>query len=143
MAKYLKYQVVPELQIIVEYLAGEINLNELINFQISEIKDKSYSKEFNNVTDLRDAVFIVSEGDIKKYVDFVKQTDEMISTRKVAFLTNTPKQAALTIMYSYYIESSPINNKVFSTLDAAMSWVGISIENHDIIENILHKFRNS
>jgi hypothetical protein len=141
MPNCLKYQVIPELQIILEYLAGHIDLNELINFEIAQSEDESYNSAYSNITDLRNAEFIVTENAIKKYVDFVKKTEKMISYRKVAFIVGTPSQTALTILYAQLVNHLPINNKVFSTLEAAMNWIGLKINDQQLVQKTLESLK--
>jgi hypothetical protein len=134
MANCLLYTIIPELKLIVEYMSGKIDLPTMVNFQIKETEDSLYNADYDNIADLRNAEFVITDGAIKKYAEFVRQTEKMISNRKVAILTVTPNQTAITMMYSQYIDNSPINNKVFSTMEAAIKWIGITSEDSQIVE---------
>jgi hypothetical protein len=46
------------------------------------------------------------------------------SIRKFALLTSTPQQVAFSTMFGLHIKSFyPVNVEVFSTYDAAISWI--------------------
>jgi hypothetical protein len=142
MTKILRYKVIPECKLIVEYFEGQIGLNELIDFQLRQMEDKSCNPGYNDLTDLRNSEFIVQKNDVKKYADFVKQTEIKQGNRKVAIITENPGQTAITMLYSSYTKQLPLNNKVFSTLEAALKWIGIPGNDFLKVENILDKLKN-
>jgi hypothetical protein len=122
---YLAYKVLPELKIIVEYFEGQIYLKDLIEFQLNQLNDKTCKIEYSDITDLRNAEFIVKKDDLKHYVDFIKENEEKQGNRRIAIIADTPFQTALTMLYSSYTESLMLNNKVFSTEEAAFKWLEI------------------
>lgn len=143
MAKFLTYKALPELDLVVEYFEGQINLHDLIDFQLRQL-DHAMCNLINNViTDLRNSEFIVLKNDVKKYADFVKNTEEKQRNRKVAIIADTPTQTAITMLYSSYTEGLPLNNKVFSTVEAAAKWLGITSVNILLVEKTLNFLKNN
>ena len=143
MANSLKYKIIADLKVIVEYYEGRIFLNDMIEFETREMKDKEYYPQLNMIADLRNAELLASDKDVIEFADFMKKTKELLAERKVAIVTNTPYQAALTTLYSLYTADSPLNNKVFSTLEAAMKWIGLPESKQHIIEETFENLRKS
>jgi hypothetical protein len=135
MGKCAKYKIITELKVIVEYFEGDIFLNDMIDFETREMNDKDYNPKFNMITDLRNVELIASENDVLQFVSFMKKTTQLLDQRKVAIITNTPKQAALTTLYVLYFADSPIVNKVFSTLKGAIEWIGLPSEKISVVED--------
>jgi hypothetical protein len=143
MSHRIKYKIIPELKVAVEYYEGQISLNDIIEFELSEMENSEYRPTLNFVADFRNAELIAAESDVKKFVDFLKKTEGIIDQRKVALVTDTPNQVVLTTLYALYTSDMPVKNKVFSTLDAAMKWLEIKEENYDLIIGNLEELKNT
>lgn len=142
MANYMSYKVLPDLKIIVEYFEGQINLQDLINFQLNQLKDESCRLDYNDITDVRNAQFVVLKDDLKKYVEFVRNSDAKQHNRKVAIIADNPGQTAITMLYSAYTENLALNNKVFSTIEAAIKWMGMPVDRLSSISDTIELIKN-
>jgi hypothetical protein len=143
MSHRINYKIIPELQVAVEYYEGQLSLNDIIEFELREMENSEYSPKLNFIADFRNAELIASEGDVKKFIDFLKKTKGIVDQRKVALVTETPNQVVLTTLYALYTSDMPVKNKVFSTLDAAMKWLEIKEESHKIILKSLEELRRT
>lgn len=96
----------------------------------SELKQVWSSPHFNPnysvLIDIRKATFA---GDSKDFPDFLSVFVAMPGNRinrKLAVLTETPKQVAYSTMFGQYLKSRfPLTVEVFSTYEAAMTWLGL------------------
>ena len=139
---YLTYKVLPEIKIIVEYFEGPIDLQDLITFQMNQLNDKNCKIEYSDITDLRNAEFIIKKDDLKRYVNFVKENDAKQGNRKVAIIADTPLLTAITMLYSTYTENLLLNNKVFSTQEAAYQWLELPEDHYSIINIALDELKD-
>jgi hypothetical protein len=141
MSNRIKYKIISELQLAVEYYEGQISLNDVIAFELSEMKNSEYSPMLNFIADFRNAELTASESDVKEFVDFLKKTEGIIDNRKVALVTDTPNQVVLKTLYALYTSDTPVKIKVFSTLDAAMKWLEVKEKDHSLIFQTLEELK--
>ena len=140
----VKYRVLPDIKIIIEYFNGAITLNDIIENDENIVIDKQYNLNYNSIISFRDAQFMLSEdNDIINYINFVNTNSKIIGKRKVAFLTSTPDQVALLTIYEMLGENLPMTYNIFSTMKASLKWVGVSISYIDLFEKYIEDLKNS
>jgi len=138
------YRILHEEKLIVEYYSGEIVLENLIEFKKMLLTDPEYNPHYNLLADLRDATFLLTEYEIKGYLDYAKPVLYLFKKRKSAYLTHTPNQVVFVTFIDYYSEGFlPIETKIFSTSNAAISWLKHSICTSDVLENELIDLKNT
>lgn len=139
---YIHYKILPELNLIIEYYCGKINLDDVIDHKKLEIKDLEYSANYHFIADLRDSELdVVSNQDFFDYLDFVEMNNKVAGQRRSAILTNTPNQVAITSLFRMNSKSLPINFEIFSTLEAAIDWVNLSANYFDDIKESIHNMK--
>lgn len=141
MNKILHYKIIPDLKLTIEYFKGKIYLDDIIDFKNIEIKDKEYNPNHNSVGDFRDAELLLDENQIKEFINYVKINNKNIGVRKSALLTNTPDQVVTTSLYQLNSEGLPMSFKIFSTLESALKWVGISPNDYHKIEKTIQDMK--
>jgi len=138
------YRILHEEKLVVEYYSGEIVLDNLIEFKKILLTDPEYNPHYNILADLRDATFLLTEYEIKRYLDYAQTILYLFKKRKSAYLTYTPNQVVFVTFIDYYSEGFlPIEVKIFSTSNAAISWLKHSIFNYDVLENELIDLKNT
>jgi len=89
-------------------------------------KSAQFNPNYSVFIDIRKATF---SGDSKEFPDFLSIFSDMPGThtnRKFAVLTETPQQVAYSTMFGQYMKLNyPLVVEVFSTYDAAMTWLGV------------------
>ena len=140
---YIQYKILPELDLIIEYYSGKINLDDIIGHKKLEIKDSEYSANYNFIADLRDSELDVIRQDIIDYLDFVEMNNKVSGQRKSAILTNTPNHAAITTLFRMNSKNLPINFEIFTTLEAAIDWINLSSNYYDNIEESIRNMKNN
>lgn len=142
--KKYHYRILHEEKLIVEYYSGEIILENLIAYKKILLADPEYSPQYNLLVDLRDATFLLTEYEIKKYLEYTKPVHYLFKKRKSAYLTHTPNQVVFVTFIDYYSEVFlPIEVKIFSTTNVAISWLKHSISTFDVLENELIDLKNT
>jgi len=139
---YIKYKILPELNLIIEYYCGKVNIDDIINHKKSEIEDIEYNPNYNFIGDLRDSELDVTQEDVFVYVSFLETNNKVSGQRKSAILTNTPNQVAFTSLFKHKSKKLPANNQIFSTLEAAMEWLNLSKNHLTHIMGIIENMKN-
>ncbi|NEW80418.1 MAG: hypothetical protein GZ086_13555 [Gelidibacter sp.] len=65
----------------------------------------------------------------------------MHGDRRSAILTNTPNQTIFTSLYILEVQNSPSHVEIFSTMDAALRWVGLSSVDNIKIEAVINEMK--
>lgn len=136
MDKYLKYYILKEKGVIIEVLKGSITLQDYIAFKMDQLNDKDFTPELDYFIDYCDVNIVFSNEmreKIEQYIAFSKTIENPSRYSKVAVITNTPDQ----VVFSTILGSSDerkINYKIFSTMEAALSWVGLTDSDIDIVK---------
>ena len=120
-----KYFIIKDKNLVLEILSGSFELSDYINLKQSQFKDPDYDPNFSLILDIRNIEDIVSEKKIKEYPERIKPIQHFTNRIKAAVITHTPSQVAGASLYKSF-EDKPIDYKIFSTLEYALNWIGIS-----------------
>ncbi|SNR78538.1 hypothetical protein SAMN06265371_11346 [Lutibacter agarilyticus] len=141
MIKTAQYKILPEMKIIIEYFSVETVLDDMISHRKVLIQDNNYNPNYNFVTDFRDTNLNFSESDLLSYIDFAKTYPNMAAKRRGAILTENPKQTVISHLFILNLDDLPFIVDIFSTMDAALRWVGLSSTYKEIIENEISRMK--
>ncbi|MGV8946196.1 MAG: hypothetical protein ACOH1N_07185 [Lutibacter sp.] len=119
----------------------ETTLDDKIAHRKKVIQDKDFNPNYNFITDFRDTHIDFSLEDVSAYIEFAKNTPKMHGDRRSAILTNTPNQTVFTSLYILEIKDIPSHVEIFSTIDAAIKWVGLSSNKKRIIESVINEMK--
>jgi hypothetical protein len=86
---------------------------------------------------------LISEEEGKHFYNFLKNETKFHKKRRVAHLTQTPEQVAITTQFTLLVDTSLFDVNTFSTLKATLTWVRLSIEDYNLIETYLNEIKNS
>jgi len=142
MKKVVTYKILPEFRIIIEFVYGQINYLDIMELKKAEIEHKDYNPNFNFIAVIQNAQISTTEDEISLYINTIKENSRIIGNRKSAILTSTPDQVVISTIYQLAAEMLPMNFKIFSTIDSALSWIemprqsGLKIKS--IIENLIY-----
>ncbi len=141
MKKCIRYKIISDLKLTVEYYRGAINLEDIINFKNTEIIDEKYNPNYNSIGDFRDADFFLDEKQIKEFINYIKNNKKNMGVRKTALLTNTPSQVVTSTLYQLNSDGLPMNLKIFSTLESTLKWIDISKSDYQIIDKAVQDMK--
>jgi hypothetical protein len=134
--KLVDYIIIPDIKIIVECYKGYLSEEEVLNHKNAMYKDKQYDPAFNVITDMRELEMQVqADDDIKKLGEFINFLKNTPIERKGALLTSKPNQAVMAQLFKELARNTVIEYEVFSTLDAAMIYVGLPLSNFDMVND--------
>lgn len=131
-----KYKHFPEGQLLMETFYGDIALDDLhqINqHQSNHIDFRHVKKTFS---DIRKAKISLSVDELNNYIEDLKNMLK-IQQFRWAIVTDHPQSTALSLL----IKNDPFfDNKVrvFSTVTAALIFLGIEVHTQDILNNNYH-----
>lgn len=115
------YQIVPEHQLVVEKLTGEITVEELALKTQTVFSDPLYQPTYNGVMDLRKAVSRMSKVELYDFASLIGET-EMFGQAKWAIIADDPIVVALTQIFQHRIPDQNTLD-VFCTVEAAAKFI--------------------
>jgi hypothetical protein len=133
------YKVFLDKKFIVEYHQGTGNLKNIKAFKLKEASDLNYSPDYNLLVDVRATSIEGIRNDVREYIEFARSHKGISGNRKLAVITNTPRHVVFFTFLNMFKMRLPQTMKIFSSLDAAMYWLGepISIEDaNDCLMNL-------
>ena len=107
-------------------LIGEINPT-VLRSELSLIwSSPDYNPDFSVLVDLRQASFAIDTTDIPSVLEIFSAMPGQKKNKKFALLTATPQQVAMSTMFGQNIKNRyPFNVEIFSTYEAALTWLGV------------------
>lgn len=134
MTGQIYYKVLKDIRLTLIYYEGVIDLNILKDHYISMGSDPDYDPQFNAITDLGSCEFNVTNQDITDAVEFVRNEKSLLGKRKQAFIFRTPKQQAISSIFSMLSGRLPVTFDVVSSLREAKMYVDVSPEDYPLVQ---------
>jgi hypothetical protein len=144
MDKIIRYSILPELSLIIEYLSGKVDGDDAINLKKIEKNDPKYNANYNCLVDFRDTeVYMNNEGKISmsKFIEFFKGEKELLSKRKSALLTSEPQQVVLSSLLKDFSIELPMYFEIFSTLQSSVAYINCLPGDIQVINDELAKLK--
>ena len=138
----IQYRILPEHQLILTYLTGEVTLPVLIQHQKTLIADSEYCPNFSAILDLRRANLLISKMDIVEFREFVKATPGLLADRRISILAATPRQTALCLILILYFRNLPFKINVYNTLSYGLHWARLSKDKLELIDSIFNEMNS-
>jgi len=143
MTNKLKYSILPDKSLIIEYYRGNFHVDELIDFKRKVGTDRAYNPNYNVISDIREVDFLFKINEVTKYVKFLSENQKHIGNRKTAMITMTPNQVITSLGFDIRKDKMPILFKVFSTLETACAFIGLSIDDCELVDMLINKLKNT
>lgn len=137
---YCNYEILEEEKIIVELYKGEAPLAEVQEYLDFLIKDPKYDKQFDLLTDIRQAVYTGTIHEVEAFAKYLIDNDQAIGIRKTAVLYSTPNQHAYAIVFVKLYENIPHLIEIFTNEAEAIAWLRPETENKNIV-GVLHEIK--
>jgi hypothetical protein len=116
------YQIIPEHQLVIEIVTGEVTVEELIRKTETVFTDPAYKPGFIAMMDFRQAVSRMSKVELYGYTSLVSET-EFFGISKAAVITHDPGLVALSQIFKQRMPNQE-TFETFSTIKAAAKFVG-------------------
>ena len=143
MTKKLKYVILENESLIIEYYCGKFYVNDLIDFKKRIGKDKKFKPTYNVISDIRELEFLFKMPEVKQYVDFLVTNQKQVGIRKTTMITDTPNQVITSLSFDILKGTLPINFKVYSSLESAYAFLGLSLSDGELVDSHLIKLKNA
>jgi hypothetical protein len=135
MKKYANYMILPEFRLILECCKGPATVEDSINMKKSEVSDELYNPDYNIIVDFRDFITSLDSTVNESTAIFFNFLKELRINSKVAFLTAEPHQVVISVILKEFNASlGTLKIEVFSTVEAALRYLGLPAEKSDLID---------
>ena len=123
MKKFGSYKILNRERLIVEYHAGDINVDDFIDSRRIISADSDYDPDFDLIFDYRDVNMLVKVEDVRRFMEFFKTFPQISGKRKSAYVTSRPNEVVITTLFSREITGTMIQSRTFSTIKGAVDWI--------------------
>jgi hypothetical protein len=131
------YKIIPELKLIVEFATGKLDYEIAVELKRSLIGDQDYNENYNFITILHFCEINYTKAEIAKYKSFLTENNKVPGKRRSALLTNTPNNAAFSVIYRQELRNFPMRFEIFTTLKAALNWLQIPLKEEKKINELV------
>jgi hypothetical protein len=137
--------ILPEFRLILECCKGKASVKDAICMKKTESSDDLYNPNYNIIVDFREFETILDSTVEESTTNFFNFLKGLNINGKIAILTTAPHQVVISmILKNLSTNLGSVKMKVISTVEAAISFFGIPIENFDLINSkILELNRNT
>ncbi len=133
----VKYKIVPQYNLIIEFFYGEVTLSDILDAKRNKNTRSDFDPSFNHLIDLRQAKINIALSEIEEIAKFQEENKQFIQKRKSAFLTESPEHTSLAILFMLSMQNLPISFEIFSTTKAALNWLDLWYLNEKDYENLI------
>lgn len=134
MTGQIYYKVMKNIGLTLIYYEGVIDLDVLKEHFLKMGGDPDYSPEFNAITDFGECEFVVTNNDVKNAVEFVRNSKSLLGKRKQAFIFRTPKQQAISSLFSMLSGNLLVTFNVVSSLREAKMYVDVKPDHYKLVQ---------
>lgn len=136
MKKFANYMILPEFGLILECCKGQTSVEDAINMKKAELSDNLYNPNYNIVVDFQEFETFLDSTITDSITNFSNFLKDLGLKSKIAFLTAEPHQVVISvILKGLSSDIGAIKIEVFSTLEAAIRFLGFPVKNIDLINN--------
>lgn len=136
MRKYANYMILPKFRLILECCKGQASVEDAIQMKKTEVSDELYNPNYNICVDFREFETILNSSVRESTINFFNFLKELKINSYIAILTTAPHQVVISVMLKELSSSfGSMKIDAFSTLKAAIRFLGIPIESLDFINS--------
>lgn len=133
----ITYKYYKETSTILVKLEEEVSVEELIQFFDTAMKSISLPKKFNILMDNRFSTSIFSIEEVKLIRDVVEKIVPSFDEIRQALLIKSVQGTTSALFYKHISNSPTFHFNVFTTYNAAVTWLNIDLSNNTFIKNNL------
>jgi hypothetical protein len=136
MKKYANYLILPELGLILECCKGMTSVEDAVMMKKDELEDRLYNPAYNIIVDIQGfetSLDATMPEQISVFFNFLAGVE--IKSR-IALLTTKPHQVVFSeILKGLFRKESKAEIEIFSTVEAAIKFLGCPAENFELISS--------
>ncbi|MDA3954288.1 MAG: hypothetical protein PF485_11620 [Bacteroidales bacterium] len=119
----ITYKFNTKLQILEVIYEGSIQLNDLMEFGNEIYGNDSLPRQLLILTDVTKAQYNIKRSEFQIMIDMLKEHVKPFQLVKAAFIQNKPKETAYSLILEMKNKLPNYYHSVFSTREAALSWL--------------------
>ena len=112
--------------LVTRVIRGRVTTDEVLKSLKQVLDHPDYHQGIKSLTDLREVTPQAETVEIKKIAQLIKDQGERLKGGKAAVLVSTQITYGMMRMLQAYCDESPLEIRVFYSLDKAEAWLGIS-----------------
>ena len=136
-----KYCFLKEIALIIQYHQGDFTFDNYKAIRQEILANKDYNSEYRILCDARNSIVKFSLHELEEAGNWTFEKMKSKGIIKRAFLTNTPDQVVRSFLYATNKKISNNYYETFSTLSAALNWLGVSSRYIDTVEYEIEKLK--
>ncbi len=142
METLLKYVILPEEKVVLEYFVGNVDLDAFISYKKELSKDPDYDASYCSIADCNEAELQIEQQDVLDYCSFLETEPKLIGERRAILITTRPKHIALLMLFEYTKTKLEITPAISSCLDDAMRILSIPLRDWKAIDAAFMKLKS-
>ena len=135
-----KYKILPRLNLIVDSYFGNLTIDEILLYKSNQTKDPLWNPGYNTLADMRNSNTIIDEDEIERLSKYQVSDNRWSEKRQTASLTDEANHIVFEELFNMLKpKDSKVLVRAFSTLDAAILWLGIDKSEKPCINEVLNE----
>lgn len=121
----INYRVIKEKQLVVMCLEGDITPEIVMSFIDDLVKNPGYDPGYSSIVDLRNCNLLYDIESMKRTLKYMATASGFPAKRKTAYITSSSIHVVPPMMMTSGNYDFPMDVKVLSTVDSAISWLNL------------------
>lgn len=139
-----RYIILPDLELIIDLFKGSFYYHDIIMCKFKQSKDPLWNERYNVLADIRDIELDFSKNDVASHLAESRNTMKFKSSPKTAAITLNPKHVIFgTLVQQNLGKEAAIIFEYFSSIEAAIAWLGCAPSKKEFISDTLNFLNRS
>lgn len=122
------YKIFKNKEFSMEYHTGLLSRNEIIGFKKEQMNNKAFRSVRKSLV-IFDKIHLANGvKSVDKYIEFLESQKEILNKRDIALIANLPSEVVVASLLKMEARHLGYNIREFSTLSAALTWLGINAQ---------------
>jgi len=132
------YKIIKEKQLVIQCHRGLLNLLNAVKLKQEIYHAPQFEHGYKFLIDIRDSDFYSNQVELTEYSNFIMKNTVNKPHTRTAILTNNPSQVARSLLIIIPLKEKKMAYKLFSTLEAAVVWLGLKKDDVLTIQDVIH-----
>ena len=121
----INYRIIKEKQLVVMCFEGDLTPEIVISFIDDLVKNPAYDPGYSSIVDLRNCNLLYDIESMKRTLEYMATASGFAAKRKTAYITSSSIHVVPPMMMTSGNYDFPMDVKVHSTVDSAISWLNL------------------
>jgi hypothetical protein len=138
----INVRIIKEHQLVVMCFEGDITPGDVTAFIAGLVKKSGYDPAYSTIVDLRNCTLLYDVGALKQTIQYMATAEGFAAKRKTAYITSSSGHVVPPMMMTSGTYNIPMEVKVHSTVEAALSWLGLEDFTPEDYQQVLRSMCN-